>query len=173
MKNLIKLFSILFIYVCSVGLSHAQTTKADKKAVKAAEVKSLLAARNYTFIPSFVTPLRGGSRSLTGGYDVTVTKEKIVTFLPYFGQANVAPMDASQGGIKLTTTNFDYKSTTNKKGNVDILITNKDSNSPGAKDVRQIRLSVSMDGYANMQITALNRDAISFNGYIQETKKGE
>jgi len=39
------------------------------------------------------------------------------------------------------------------------------------KGVQSMRLNISPDGYASLQVTSLNRDPISFNGTIEEKTK--
>jgi hypothetical protein len=110
-------------------------------------------------------------RALTSDYDVTVSDGKLVVYLPYFGQAYSAPRDLNDGGIKLTTTDFDYNAVANKKGGWDIIIKPKKTTINTVKDVQIMRLNVSNDGYASLQVNSTNRQPISFNGYIEEIKK--
>lgn len=172
MKNLVKAISAIIICLCCLG-TQAQTARSDKKATRAAEVKKMINKMNYVFNATYVNPLRGGGKALTSEYDVTVSKDKLVVYLPYFGRAYSAPMDASDGGIKLNTTHFDYKVTENKKGGWDTAIKPKEKGTQGSKDVQQLRLTISADGYGTLQVTGLNRDPISFNGNIEEIKKAK
>ncbi|MDB5116804.1 MAG: hypothetical protein JWQ79_2296 [Mucilaginibacter sp.] len=171
MKSLIKLSGIVLIGLYCFNAANAQTVKVDKKAAKSAEIAKLINSRNYIFRADRATPLRGGNKQLTSEYDVTISKDKIVIYLPYYGRAYSAPMDATDGGIKLTSTHFDYKAEQGKKGDWSITIKPKEKNLSGSKDVQLLRLSSSADGYASLQVTCLNRDAISFSGYIEEAPK--
>jgi len=171
MKRLIKTSGILFIGLLCFSVAPAQNVKTNKKAAKAEETAKIINSMNYIFKAAHVTPFTGAGKELTGEYDVTVAKDKIVVFLPYFGRAFSAPIDASEGGIKLTATHFDYKATQSKKGGWDIVIKPKEKDLSGVKDVQLLRLSVSADGFASLQVMCLNRESISFTGYIDEQKK--
>lgn len=171
MKNLIKTFGVLLISISCFGTTQAQTSKADKKAAKTAEIKNLIDKISYVFKANYVNPLRGNGKILTSDYDVTVTKDKLDVYLPYFGRAYAVPMGPEDGGVKLVTTHFDYKATQNKKGGWDILIKPKDKKLMGAKDIQQLLFTLSSDGFGTLQITSFNRDPISFNGNIEEIKK--
>jgi hypothetical protein len=169
MKKL-KLFSMLFICALGLNLSYAQATKVDKKAAKAAEIKRIISSGSYVFKATYVIPMSMAPRNLNSDYDVTVTKDKLDIYLPYFGRAYAAPRDLYDGGLKLTTSSF-KNVTLNKKGGWDITIKPTDSNPPGVKDIQVLYLTVNPDGYASLRVTSLNKQPISFNGYIDEIKK--
>ena len=171
MKSLIKISGILFIGILCFNPARAQTAKADKKAAKAEETARIINSMNYVFKAEHVNPFAGGGKELSSEYDVTVSKGKIVIFLPYFGTAYSAPLDVSEGGIKLTATHFDYKATQNKNGSWNIVIKPTEKDMSGVKDAQLLRLSISADGFASLQVMCLNRESISFTGYIDEQKK--
>ncbi|MEO8887449.1 MAG: DUF4251 domain-containing protein [Mucilaginibacter sp.] len=171
MKNYIKHITILLVFVCGLFTANAQNTKAEKKAAKLSDIKNLVNSQRFVFVANYVLPLGGGGRALTSQYDLTITKDSVSAFLPYFGRAYMADFGSIDGGIKFTSTHFTYK-LTGKKSRWEILITFTDANIiNGPKGVRQMRLNVSEDGYGSLQITSSNRDAISFNGYIEEIGK--
>ena len=166
MKTLVKTMLLLVVVLCNSIPIYAQNTRKEKQAAKIAEVKGMISAGRYTFEANSALPLRGGTRQLTSAYDLQVTKDTIKSFLPYFGVAYVAPTDPTEGGIKFTSTNFEYKVTQNKNGSWDILIKPKDKIVTDMRSVEQMRLNISIYGYASLQVTSTNRDAISFNGEI-------
>lgn len=143
----------------------AQDTKENKNAAKQQVIKDLVAAQNYVFKAQSAQPLGGGNRQLTTDYDLRITKEKITSYLPFFGRAFSAPLP-SQGGINFTSTSFDYTLTDRRKGGWSVLIKPKD-----APEVQQLSLTISEDGYASLQVISTNRSAISYSGYITEIKE--
>jgi hypothetical protein len=161
-KKSFKIICTLIIGLLSLYSVSAQ----DKKAALMAAVNN----RNFIFIANYVSPARGGGHALTSDYDVTLTKDSVITYLPYFGRAYMANYGSLDDGIKLTTTKFSYTQTTNKKGNVEILITPKEQNLTDALAVKSMRLNISPDGYASLQVISFNRDPIIFNGNIEERK---
>ncbi len=151
------LVTLLFLMINAV----AQESKTDKKEQKAAVISGLVQSKNFVFVAQYANPLGGRTISLTSVYDVKLSNDTIVSELPYFGRAYVAPINPSEGGISFTSTRFTYTVSQKKKGGWDIAILPKDT-----RDVRQIFLSVSEAGYASLEVTSNNRQAISFNGYI-------
>jgi len=170
MKTLIK-----YLLACTVifaGLNaSAQSSRSERQAAKAADIKRMVENVSYVFKANFVNPQRGGGHMLTSDYDLAVSKDTLNVFLPYFGRAYVAPVDPTQGGIQFKTTRFDYKAKTNKKGGWDVVITPKDRNSNDMRDVQTFRLSITSSGYATLNVTSTNRDPISFDGYIQAVQR--
>jgi hypothetical protein len=130
-------------------------------------VSSCIKNQQYIFKAQTALPLRGGFMQLTQGYyDVTITKDSVVSFLPYFGRAYTPPINPADAGIKFVSTKFDYKASVNKKGNWEITITPKD-----VSDIQQLNIQVTESGQAFLQVTSLNRQAISFNGNIEKRKR--
>jgi hypothetical protein len=158
MKN--KLQSLALLLLIAAGLSsrvHAQDSKDSS-------IQKMIETKHYIFKAQSALPQRGGLRNLTSSYDMQVIGDSIVTYLPYFGRAYVAPIDPTEGGIKFTSTNFSY-TTKQEKDGWDITILPKDT-----RDVKQMYLSVSTKGYAKLQVISNNRESITFNGYVDHLK---
>lgn len=129
-------------------------------------IADLIKAQNYVFVAQTASPSRGGLRQLDPGYDLVVKKDSVVAFLPYFGRSYNAPIDPTEGGIKFTSTEFEYNVKDRKKGGWDIQIKPKDN-----KDVRILQLSVFDNGSASLIVTSNSRQNISFNGRIEEKRR--
>lgn len=173
MKLLKNISILLLLTFIGINIADAQTTSKDKKAARALAIKDMVEAQNYVFKANYVMPMRGISRSLTSDYDLTVSKDTVSAFLPYFGRAYTAPYNPTDGGIKFTNTHFTYTSKPGKKGGWSVTIkpTGKDKNISDWRDVQILRLDISSDGYASLQVTSSNRDPISFNGTIEKRGK--
>lgn len=148
---------LLIVAFVLVSVTYAQDAKQ-------ASLQKLINSKNFVFKARSAFPLRGGAKQLTLDYDLRVLGDSIVSYLPYFGRAYSAPIDPSEGGIHFISTDFTYKVKTNDKG-WDITILPKDT-----RDVRQLFLSVTTSGYAQLQVLSNNREAISFNGRIEGRK---
>ena len=159
--------SFLALLLLLPFLAPAQTpSAADKKAAKLTAIKDMVESQNYVFKAQTALPMSGPSRQLTPDYDLKVTKQSIISYLPYFGRAYTAPMDPSKGGIQFTSKDFDYTLTPGKKDGWNVLIKPKDY-----RDVQQMSLSISSTGYAIVQVTSTSRQPISFNGVIVAPKQ--
>ncbi|MDO6430720.1 DUF4251 domain-containing protein [Flavitalea sp. BT771] len=170
--NIKPIYSICILALLALtslpGHMNAQDTKQDKKAAKAAAIKSLVDSQTFVFAAQTALPMSGRTRQLTSDYDLRVTKSSVISYLPYFGRAYQAPLDPSKGGIQFTSKDFEYTATPGKKGGWTILVKPRDY-----RDVQQMTLSISDDGYGTLQVISTNRQPISFNGYIRAPSKGK
>jgi len=151
---------LLFVFTILGGVM-----KVSAQDTKDADMKTIIDSQNFVFKAKTVYPQSGRSRQLTDEYDLTVTKDKVVSYLPYFGKAYSASIGSNEGGIKFSSTEFEYKSNKTSK-NWEITIKPKD-----ASDVQQLFLTVFDNGHANLRVTSTNRQAISFDGVVMEGKK--
>lgn len=149
-----------FVSILALNTLYAQDSKKEKE--KAAKVQGIINSKNFVFIAESASPMGGRTIYLTSTYMLRVSKDTLVTDLPYYGRAYSAPINPSEGGIRFTSTDFELNLQAKKKG-WDILINPKDT-----RDVRQLFLSASANGYASLQVTSNNRQAISFTGYIKK-----
>ncbi|GAB3415582.1 DUF4251 domain-containing protein [Niabella aquatica] len=160
------LFLGMIIQSCSSSKSTAAATASD--------IENMLNEQRYTFVartviptedsrynPRFMFPNGNNLYQLTSGYDLKVTRDSVIAYLPFFGRSFTAPLDPSKGGIKFTSTDFDYKKSIRKK-NTEITITPKD-----VQDIRSVLISITPAGYAYVQVLSLNKTPISFNGIIE------
>jgi hypothetical protein len=152
----IKSCFVILALVGFVSAGHAQNMDKEK-------VKTVVQSKHFVFKAQSVMPQGMASRQLTSEYDVRISNDSVITYLPYYGRSYSAPAPGEEGGFKFTSTNFDYKAKATKKGGWDIHIRPHD-----AKDVRDLFLSITTSGYASLQVTSDNRQAISFYGYIEE-----
>lgn len=154
-KNHKRFLSFFTMAVVVFSMAHAQQKETD--------IKNKIQAKSYVFMVQSVSPMRGSMRQLTPEYDLRVSPDSIISWLPYFGRAYSAPINASEGGIKFTSTNFTYTVMNRNKGGWDITIKPKD-----ATDVNRLFLTVFANGSASLQVISNNRDPITFNGYISK-----
>lgn len=157
---------ILFTYFIA-KTAIAQQTKKQKHDARITSIKNMVDSASYVFKADYAYPLRGTQKNLTSDYDVRVSKDTIIAYLPYYGRAYVAPQDPTEGGIKFTSTKFNYVTEPQKKGGWRVVVTPKDNNGTDWRDVRQLVFFISSEGYTSLQVTSTNRDPISFNGTVE------
>jgi hypothetical protein len=130
---------------------------------KEADIKNMVASAQYIFVAEYAIPMTGRTVALTSEYDLTVSKDSIIAYLPYYGRAYQAPLDPSQGGIKFTSSKFEYQTVKAKKNGWDISIVIKDQSDNG-----RLALHVASNGRATLQVSTTFRQPITFTGYIKE-----
>lgn len=152
--NLISISILLVIVSCS-------PVKEGNPIGDAIEIEKNLQEKNFVFKAHSALPMRGSAIQLTSDYELRISGDTITTYLPYYGRAHSAPM-TSEGGIRFTSTNFQYKVTKRKKESWLVRIQPLDT-----KDVREMSLQVTGSGYGVLQVSSNSRESISFNGRLR------
>jgi hypothetical protein len=163
-SNILK--RVQFFLMAVLFISHAALAQDSTKQTTETTVKDWLNEKNFVFTPQTATPMRGRSVHLTSYFDFRVSKDTLVSNLPYYGRAYSASINPSENGLNFTSTKFDYNVTPRKKGGWEVSIKPKDAN-----DVREMSFTVFENGSASVYVTSNNRESISFNGSITQNKK--
>jgi len=127
------------------------------------QIRQAVESKQYVFLAERLHPQSGMSRVLTQGYDLTISADKVVAYLPYYGRV-YTPMLNSDGGIKFTSSDFEYSKTAVKDG-WEISIRPKD-----VPLVSRMQMTVFDNGTANLYITSNNRESVSYSGKIKSTQ---
>lgn len=147
-----------------------------------ATTAKIVEAKTYTFVARSVTPLntqdissvmskmpgamQGGVINLTETYyEVKVTPDSVVAFLPYYGRSFSAPINQDDAGVKFTSKKFNYKSTKGKKRGWDTLIETKD-----AKESYRLAFNISDNGYVTLSLNSNNKQSVTYQGYLKENE---
>jgi hypothetical protein len=161
MKYISNLYKKAVLFLLLTGTMLPVALQAQKKEDKKAQISNMVESRDYVFKAQTALPTSGRTRQLNSDFDLRISKDTIISYLPYFGRAFTAPVNPSEGPLNFTSTDFDYTITNKKKGGWDIVIMPKDRQDP-----RQMALSVFENGSASLTVTSNNRQPIAFNGFI-------
>lgn len=153
-----KTLFIVFLGFFSINGLKAQETNETT-------LKNLLMSKTFVFKAQSAWPLQGTVVQLSPGFDMKVMDDSINTYLPYYGRSYAAGYSNNSGGISFTSSRFDYKLKEKEKGGWELVIKPAD-----AKEINQLIYSISTNGYATLQVTSTNRQAISFYGMIEKIK---
>lgn len=118
--------------------------------------------QHYTFLAERAIPMGGKSINLNYNYNLKISKDTVIAYLPYFGRAYVAPTSSDDSGIKFTSTDFEYSTSEKNKGMWNINIKTKD-NQKGY----QLSLNISDNGRATLNVHDHQRQSITFYGQIE------
>ena len=105
-------------------------------------------------------PMGGRSVNLTSPYSLEIHGDSILSYLPYFGRAYSAPYD---GGESLTFKEVatEKEQTSEKKGSSEIKFRVKTK-----EDVYMFRVEVYPNGSVTINVTPVNKQAITFYGDV-------
>src|SRR5690348_7700274 len=152
-----KKYALLLIAALSMfSVSFAQDSKSEKKAKQEAQIKQIIDSQHYVFKAQTAFPLGGRSVQLTTDYDMKVTKDAVVSYLPYYGRAYSATPGSTDNGLNFTTKSFDYGSKSTKKDDGwEITIKPKDT-----QQAREMLLTVYKNGSANLIVNSNDKQTI-------------
>lgn len=157
---------IVILFAGLLALSNCTSTKNvgnENRNMTASPVKNMIDSQKFIFIAEMVNPLRGRNRHLTSRYDVAVSHDTLVSYLPYFGRAYTAPLNSSESGIQFTSTDFSYNFTELKPNKWEVLVKPNDvSNGP------ELRFTIFDNGSASLMVTSNSKDPISFTGHLKQ-----
>jgi hypothetical protein len=160
-SHILKQIAVLF-FVSLTSLS----TYAQDSTKTSATAKDWVDQQNFIFTPQTALPMRGRTVHLNSYFDCRVSKDSLVSNLPYYGRSYSASINPSENGLNFVSTKFDYTVKPRKKGGWEVAIKPKDAN-----DVREMDFTIFENGSASLYVNSNNREAISFNGYISQNKK--
>lgn len=153
----------LLIALSMLLVSCVTTQKSLEKARKAELLREQITAMDFTFKATYAYPQNYKSVYLSPYYDVKVSPDTVIAYLPFYGRAYTAPMDPSEGGIKFTSTDFEYDIKEGKKaGNWFVTINTKDTKRPFT-----LFFDLWDNGTARLNVQDRDRQSISFQGNIE------
>lgn len=168
-----------FAALCLLAFeANAQTDKAT--------TAKIVNEKNYIFVATSAIPLNvtevskvlnrmsgpptGGTINLsTDNYDLRITPDSVISYLPFYGRAfngTAYGGNNDESGYKFTSTKFTYETKKGRKKGWDVTIQTND-----VKDNVRMNLSISEGGYATLNVVSMNKQSITFNGYLKEAKK--
>ena len=158
-----QIFGILLLSISPFYI-YAQGNTSDTSNLSA--VAKMLLNHTYQFTATYVQPMIGRQRNISAdNYTLKVNKDKVEADLPYFGKSTSAPINTDDVGMKFTSKDFAYQSTTLTKSREQITIQPKD-----VSDIQQVFLIVYPDGTADLRINSNSRQPISYSGKISALK---
>jgi len=128
------------------------------------ETTRKVVSKNFTVVVNYAHPLRMKPVYLTSEYDLRIKNDSAFAFLPYYGVAQIAPYNPSEGGIKFAEPMENYRMTPNKKKdgwNIQFRIKQTTMN-------YEVSMDVFNNGTASFQVSSYDRDPISFNGEVKK-----
>ncbi len=153
--NFVTLLLAILLSACG---STNGLTKAEREALVTRQVQECLDTRHYTIAVDWMKPLGGFPRQVSSNYDLTVNGDEIDCYLPYIGEAYHLPYGGGKGlSFKGKIENYSINYPTSNRSHIEFTVVNDE-------DSYLYRIDVFNNGKAYIEITARDRDAISFDG---------
>ena len=157
----------IIIIVMILSACNSSRKAQSETALDAASVKGMVEIKNFIFIPRSISPMTGGRRELSSGYQLSISKDSIISYLPFFGRGYTAPISPADVDFDFTSIKFNYTATPANNGWT-ISIKPIDQNY-----LQELYFKIFDNGSAYLNITSNNRSTIAYNGYIIERNTKE
>ena len=153
MKNTL---TFLLLLLSLVTIAQAQQTNPEV-------LQLSINAKNFVFEARQASGIRGRMIQIDAGYTLTVTPEKVVGNLPFFGRSFQGAPGWSDAGMNFEFGEYDYSVKPRKKGGWDLTL-----RANGNSDVRALYLTVQKTGTASLRIISNSRMGMSYTGFIKD-----
>ena len=165
MKIRIPCLSVVIVIIAATVMSCSSSNHIpDDKKLEKSIIKNMVDSFKFVFIPQYVSPTSGGRRSLNSGYQLSVSKDRVISSLPFFGRGYVAPVSPADVDFDFTSTRFTHTiKLINTGWNISIKPLDQ-------KYILQLYCRIFDNGSASLNITSIDRSTISYDGYIIERK---
>jgi hypothetical protein len=158
-RDILPAVLVLLLAGAIPGCSNSRKITVDPP-LDSTAVRNMLDSQRFTFIPRFVNPMSGRRRDLDQGYELSISKDSLISYLPYFGRGYIAPISPSDVDYDFTSTKFTYSVTPARRGwNISIKAQDQTY-------LRELYFRVFNNATASLTITSLDRSSISYDGYL-------
>ena len=140
--------------LCSCGILAESTSPEDQ-----VKIQERLDARSFRLDVEFMLPRRGGQQALTSPYFVTVNDGRIISALPYVGQAWDLPYGGGKGlNFEAPIDSYAEERSVNKR----LIVIGTDNE----EDYVVYRIEVYNNGKVDMSVRSQHREEISYRGHL-------
>lgn len=129
------------------------------------EVKNMILDKSFVFVPTHAMPLGGGSIQLSYTFEAEVKGDSVFSYLPFYGVAYHVEYGSRNSPFDFSLPIENYEVEEDDKGyRITLEVKNK-------MDFINYSLFVSEMGYATLNATSTNRQAISYYGRIEKPEE--
>ena len=171
MKNIIFTTFLILAITISAFAQQEQLSRKERRELKQEqkreEINNLLENRTFIFVPTHAMPLGGGNIYLNHSFDAEVKGDTLISYLPFYGVAYRVEYGARNSAFDFTQPIQEFNLEKDNNGyRINFDVKNK-------MDYLTYNFQISELGFATLNITSTNRQAISFYGRIEPPEEKE
>lgn len=154
LKRILALAALLAA-VCSCGILSDQLSAEDQ-----ALVQERLDAQSFKVDIEFMLPRRGGQQALTTPYAVTIDNGRIISGLPYIGEAWDLPYGGGKG-FTFDAPITEYAEDSSVFGRRVILVATDNE-----EEILVYRFEIDTNGKVSLRVRSQHRETIDYRGHL-------
>lgn len=155
---------IAAIVLLTLGGCATQQQRAEQRAKTRQAVEQAVGSRQLHIDIRSMYTLRYGARTVTSDFFLELRGDTLVSYLPYLGQSH-QPSLTTPIGLNFTAPIMHYSSNRSKSGCSQLEIDVKTQ-----EDSYKYHIDVYDTGEANIRVSSIHRDPISFDGSVDLTE---
>ncbi|MDR2385123.1 MAG: DUF4251 domain-containing protein [Tannerella sp.] len=167
MKKIFKCSLFVIITTLLSACASLQGISKEEKAARETALKEAINKQEYVVDVNCMIPMKGNSKHLSSSYSLTIKRDEIISYLPYFGEAYNIPYGGGKG-LNFKAKINKYNALVDNKGKTIIELETKNE-----EDHYVYHIEIFPNGAANISVRSHNRQSISYSGTAEEIKEKE
>lgn len=150
------------LLLCALTLTACTTQRVsnERDALAVVHLGQALDSRRYSIDIQTMYPRRGGGRTVSYGFSLTVKGDTLVSYLPYFGRAYSLPYGGGKG-LNFTERIGSYHEQLTPKGSRHIELQTRND-----EDNYLFTIDIQANGRAYIHLQPHQRESISYDGEV-------
>lgn len=165
MRHLLSIFFVSLLLMACATSENSKSSKAVRKAEMAAKIAESVQSRHFNVDIDKVYPTGHGIIHPSTIYSVSVSDDKIISYLPYFGRAYNVPYGGGKG-LNFEGKVLRYQESIERKGKHIVVLDVKSE-----EDIHQYSFVIFDNGSVTLDVLSKERNPISFSGHINLDKE--
>jgi len=162
MKKTIISMVLAAMLIAGCATQQQKEQRKEQREMMRKAVAEAVATRRVHIGVTTMNTMRYGSRTVTPDFFLELRGDTMQSYLPYLGQAYQAPMVTPSQGLNFEAPVVNYRLST--KGNASQL----EMDVKTKEDSYHYRIEIHDTGQAYIHVRPLQRDPVSFNGYLEK-----
>ena len=158
-KTIFTAIIIFIVGMSMLGCSNTRKITAEPP-LDSNDVKNLVDSHSFVFIPQYINPTGFRKRDLSSGFDISISKDSIISYLPYWGRGYIAPISPADVDFDFTSTKFTYTVKPDRRGWI-VSVKPTDQSY-----LRELFFRIFDNASASLTVSSIDRSSITYDGYI-------
>lgn len=154
-------FSATFVNALSQVNKSKKQLKAELKAWRTEQIKTVIRNKNFVFKANTVIPKNERTKTLTSDFGIEVKNDSVFSYMPYFGNTYSRDYSSFKDSPMGFMQSIDEYSTKRTRSGYIIRINVKNGH-----DVIDLKFHISKTGNASVSASSINRQSITYMGIV-------